>query len=1133
MSDVTEAAYLSMLESEQARALARVNAPGMEALHRYLSAGQAVAFLGAGVSVPLYPLWSGLIGELVNAAAHRLSDAQAATCRALAGQAPEEVVEILRRQLGPPQFREALREAFRVRTDPVSGRTWTPVQELVCRCPFKAVVTTNYDPGIVDARNRVRPHAVATGFTSWTDEDALDRWRTGDIFGDGELPVLYAHGRHNQPEHMVLAATEYRRAYTGTLSRVLAQMVDAGHLVWIGFSFADQRIAAILREVAQASGTRMEPGAAPRHVAILPWDPQAADNDPGVLAQRAEIGYGAQVVFYPAPGGNHAALPALLADLVDPRNPPVAALPDPPAPRAPGPVADAAARAGTPVLWTPPAEPVPHFTGRAEELTRLSRWAEDPVVRLIGVTAWGGAGKTALVTEWLDRRGGAAGRPGVRGVFGWSFYADASAEHWATALLGWAADQLGVAVVGRGRSAAAVLALLQAVPLMLVLDGLEVAQEGPDGAEFGRLLDGTVREVLTGACQAQHGGLVVLTSRFPFADVEGFDGSAARMLDVPPFTPGEGAGLLAAAGGGWLPEGERRELVAEVDGHALAVAALGGVLTDRPPTTDLAGLRTELAAAAGTNTRVAKVLNFYATRLPEADRYLVAAVALFGRPVTPAAVLTVAGHKTFDGRLHGWTPGRVEAAARDRLAGLLSWHPDGTLAAHPLVRDAFRPLALGAAQVAADATLTGLPDRIGSREDGLRVVEAIELLLAADQWQAADDLYTSRTDTGNMWKYLPAARLGQRAASAFVATPARRAACAEHLNRRILGFFLSSVGLYASNSGDLVTAREYLNATVTHDRHADDPRNLSIALQSLTECLLRLGDTDAALQAAEQATDEAARSDDRALIGGAASYRGWALMLAGDTPAAEEQFLAADRIEHTDESKHLYSSRGVCWAELLAHTGRSGPARTLTERNRAVCVGNGWNQDVARCDRVLGSLDLTAGDPAAGQEKAAAAVATFRDGDYLVNLAETLPVLADCTRAAGDLDAADRHVAEALTLAGPRGLVPAQAAALTVRARIHADLAAAGDPTHLDRGRDAADTAHRVAVRHRLAWHELDALDAHTRLDTLAGTNHKWGAQAAALRARLIPTGLDPDPLTTVERQVAAEQANTDREVEP
>ena len=247
-------------------------------------------------------------------------------------------------------------------------------------------------------------------------------------------------------------------------------------------------------------------------------------------------------------------------------------------------------------------------------------------------------------------------------------------------------------MVGRARLGVAVLALLQAVPLVLVLDGLEVAQEGPDGAEFGRLLNGTLREVLTGTCQLQHGGVVVLTSRFPFADVEGFDGDAARMLDVPAFTPAEGAGLLAVSGGGWLPEGERRELVAGVDGHALAVAALASV-GDRPPTADLAGLRAELATAAGTNTRVAKVLNFYATRLPEADRYLVAAVALFARPVTPAAVLSVTGHEAFGGRLQGWTPGRVEAAARDRLAGPPSWHPDGTLSAHPLVRQAFRPLA--------------------------------------------------------------------------------------------------------------------------------------------------------------------------------------------------------------------------------------------------------------------------------------------------------------------------------------------------------------------------------------------------------------------------------------------------------
>ena len=95
-------------------------------------------------------------------------------------------------------------------------------------------------------------------------------------------------------------------------------------------------------------------------------------------------------------------------------------------------------------------------------------------------------------------------------------------------------------MAGARRPAEAVLRLLRAVPLLLVLDGLEVVQEGPAGGGFGRLLDGTLREVLAGACQQRHGGLLLLTSRFPFADLEGFDGTSARMLEVPAVHPGRG-----------------------------------------------------------------------------------------------------------------------------------------------------------------------------------------------------------------------------------------------------------------------------------------------------------------------------------------------------------------------------------------------------------------------------------------------------------------------------------------------------------------------------------------------------------------------------------------------------------------
>jgi hypothetical protein len=93
--------------------LAEFNKPGLSALRAYLASGQAVAFLGAGVSAPLYPLWTGLIGDLVDAAAERMSADEAATCRALAQESPEEVVEIIRQQLGVPNYRTTARSCAR------------------------------------------------------------------------------------------------------------------------------------------------------------------------------------------------------------------------------------------------------------------------------------------------------------------------------------------------------------------------------------------------------------------------------------------------------------------------------------------------------------------------------------------------------------------------------------------------------------------------------------------------------------------------------------------------------------------------------------------------------------------------------------------------------------------------------------------------------------------------------------------------------------------------------------------------------------------------------------------------------------------------------------------------------------
>jgi len=1113
------AAYLTGLPPDQRASLEQVNAPALAALRGYLKSREMVAFLGAGASAPLYPLWAGLIGELVDAAAGRLPPAQAATCRELASSSPDAAVEIVRRGLGTGVFREVLRQVLRARADPVTGRSWTMVQELVCRCAFRGVVTTNYDPGIVDARMRVRRGASGTGFTTWEDELGLDEWRTGDVFGQDELPVLFAHGQHNRPDTVVLATSEYRRAYAGKLPHVLARLLD-GHVCWVGFSFADRRIGAVLWEIGERTGTRAEPGAAPRHVAVMPWDPAAAGNDPQVLAQRAEIEYGAQLVLYPAPDGDHSALTALFEGLADARFPAAGEVHARPGPVAFGPGASTTGHTDVAVSWLPTPDPAVHFTGRAEELARLDRWAADPAVRLVGVSAWGGAGKSAMVTHWAGEGAGINGRPGLRGVFGWSFYADPSAEHWADELLEWAQSDLGVQVSLSGRAAGRVLGVLAAVPVLLVLDGLEVVQEGPAAEGFGRLLDGLLREVLTGACQLDHGGLVMLTSRFPFADLEGFDGDSARMLELPSFTPTEGAALIAAAGGGWLGEAERRELVAAVDGHALAVTVLGGLLSARLAGTDLGALRGELATAARADARVGKVLDFYAARLAEADRYLLAGVSLFTRPVTAEAVLAVAAHEAFGGRLAGWTPGMVRAAVQDRLAGLATWHLDGTISAHPLVRDTFRPLALQAAATAADTSLTGLPQgRVTSRADALRVTEAIELLIDAGQWQPADNLYEARCDNGYAWMTLPAARLGQRTAAAFVATPARCDACATHLTPDHRGFYVSTVGLFAMYAADLTTARDYLTLATRYHRDAGNVPDLAASLLNLAECLGRLGLVGQAQDAAAEALTCAETAGEPDHVRRSRAYLGWLAGLAGDSTAAEQHFSTAGQAFLTETGEHLYSLLGALWAQWLARTGRLGPAQDLTRRNARLCRENGGKGNLARCEQILGDLALAAGQTGTARRRLSAAVAVFRGGDYLTDLADALPSLAASAQATGDLDTARRCLAEAIKIAAPRGLVPAQATALAARARLRAAQATTtGSTDVLARGRDDADAARRLAVRHHLPWHELDALTAHVTLDQAEGTSHDWAAQARELHARLIPPGLSSNPLVTIER---------------
>ena len=127
-----------------------------------------------------------------------------------------------------------------------------------------------------------------------------------------------------------------------------------------------------------------------------------------------------------------------------------------------------------------------------------------------------------------------------------------------------------------------------------------------------------------------------------------------------------------------------------------------------------------------------------------------------------------------------------------------------------------------------------------------------------------------------------------------------------------------------------------------------------------------------------------------------------------------------------------------------------------------------------------------------------------------------MPHLAEWAQATGDPGAAAQHLAEAIAIAAPRKLIPAHVRALTTRARLNAAPA-------ITQARADASTALDLATTHNLPWSELEALRAHTALDQAEGTGNGWAARATALESRLIPPGLDRDPMRTIEHQNAGE----------
>jgi hypothetical protein len=223
------------------------------------------------------------------------------------------------------------------------------------------------------------------------------------------------------------------------------------------------------------------------------------------------------------------------------------------------------------------------LVGRDAELKRLDRAWLDAKINILSLVAEGGAGKSALVNEWIKRMQ-AYDYPGAETVLGWSFYSQGTESATsAEEFLSWALEKLSITLVTASTStkADAIAEAMMRRRVLLLLDGLEPLQHGP-GPRLGQLKDQGLRALLRRVAATPPGadhGLIVLTSRLAVNDIASWRDGAAPVVDVGRLSDEAGAALLRDNG----VEGAETELkVAARDfgGHALALGLLASFIKE-------------------------------------------------------------------------------------------------------------------------------------------------------------------------------------------------------------------------------------------------------------------------------------------------------------------------------------------------------------------------------------------------------------------------------------------------------------------------------------------------------------------------------------------------------------------------
>ncbi|HEX8165414.1 MAG TPA: TIR domain-containing protein [Beijerinckiaceae bacterium] len=630
-----------------------------------------------------------------------------------------------------------------------------------------------------------------------------------------------------------------------------------------------------------------------------------------------------------------------------------------------------------------PDTPYVRLVGRHAELKRLDEAWADPKTNIISLVAEGGAGKSALVNEWLKGMQ-AESYCGADAVLGWSFYSQGTKERATSAdgFLNWALDKLGIELETTSASAKgeAIAEAMAKRRVLLMLDGVEPLQHGP-GPQAGQLKDLGLRALLrrfASVPPAEAHGLIVLTSRLAVADIARFRDGSAQVVDVERLSEEAGAALLRD-NGVWGTDKDLKAAARDFGGHPLALGLLASLLKE----TQLGDVRRRdhirrLAHDADDprHDHARRVMESYEKEwIPESRwlrlvlryfgplyrparterlimREIMLAVGLFDRPADGKALAAIRRKP----RIKGLTDALVDASddewlravARLREVRLLAPRDPtdrDALDAHPLVREWFGERLRQrneAAWKAAHGRLyehlrdTTKEGKTPTLEDLAPLYQAIAHGCCARQHEEAlERIYRDR-----VCRRQPGGRIAFYASQKLGAIGSNLAAISWFFDKPFMtpvaklkaadqSWVLSEATFYLRAQGRFAEALPAMRALLPMAEEAKAWRNAATRAVNLSEAELLAGEVAAAVAAAEQSVAHADRSGDEFHMLVCRTALADSLHAAGRRDEAARLFVDTDHRQEKLQPEYplLYSVQGYYYCNLLLSKGDNAVAR--------------------------------------------------------------------------------------------------------------------------------------------------------------------------------------------------------------